>query len=230
MLERKPLMGITKSLSIVIVGISLATAACATRPTAEVDAANAAVASATAGAGTFAADSVQAARAAKDALDAELRVQDQKKFLKSYDRTRELAAAAKAAGEKAAADAAAAREAVEAKAAQARADAATAAAARAKTRAEAVRIRRQMKTPTKIKDVRPVYPAIAQAARAQGAVVIEATIGPDGKVVDTKVVRSVPLLDQAAVDAVRQWEYAPTRVNGKAVPVVMTITINFARP
>ncbi len=229
MLERKPIMGITKSLSIVIVGISLATAACATRPTAEVDDANATVASATAGAGTFAADSVQAAKDAKDALDAELRVQDQK-FLKSYDRTRELAAAAKAAGEKAAADAAAAREAVEAKAAQARADAATAAAARAKTRAEAVRSRRQMKTPTKIKDVRPVYPAIAQAARAQGAVVIEATIGPDGKVVDTKVVRSVPLLDQAAVDAVRQWEYAPTRVNGKAVPVVMTITINFTRP
>jgi TonB family protein len=229
MLESKPIMSITKSLPILIVGISLATAACATRPTAEVDAANAAVASATAGAGTFAADSVQAAQAAKGALDAELRVQDQK-FLKSYDRTRELAAAAKAAGEKASADAAAAREAAEAKAAKARADAAAAAAARAKARTEAVRIGREMKTPTKIKDVRPIYPAIAQAARAQGTVVLEATIGPDGKVADTRVVRSVPLLDQAAIDAVRQWEYTPTRVKGKAVPVVMTITINFTRP
>ena len=57
---------------------------------------------------------------------------------------------------------------------------------------------------------------------------IEATIGPDGKVGDAKVVRSIPMLDQAALDAVRQWEYTPTLLNGKPVPVVVTVTINFS--
>ena len=222
-------MSITKSFPIVIVSISIATAACGTRPTAEVDAAHAAVSSATASAGTSAADSVKAAQAAQTALDAELQVQDQK-FFKSYDRTRELAVAAKAAGDKAAADVAAEREAVATRAAaKARADTA-AAAARAKAKAEAVRVGAQIKTPTKVKDVRPVYPAIAQAAKVQGVVVIEATVGPDGKVVDTRVVKSVPMLDQAAIDAVQQWEYTPPIVKGKPGSVVMTITVNFTRP
>jgi TonB family protein len=190
-----------------------------------VDAARAAVEKATVEAGTYAPDSVQAAQAARQSLEAEMQVQE-RKFLKSYDRARELAAAATAAAAKATADAAAAKELAEAKAAKARA-AAAAAAVRAKARADAVRVGREIKTPTKVKDVRPVYPAIAQSARVQGAVVIEATIGPDGKVVDTKVVRSVPLLDQAALDAVRQWEYTPTLLNGKPVPVLVTVTINF---
>jgi protein TonB len=46
-------------------------------------------------------------------------------------------------------------------------------------------------------------------------------------VVNVKVLRSVPLLDQAAVDAVRQWEFTPTRLNGVAMPVVMTVTVRF---
>ena len=74
-----------------------------------------------------------------------------------------------------------------------------------------------------------MYPAIAQSAHVTGAVIIEATIGPDGKVIDAKVVRSIPLLDQAALDAVRQWEYTPTLLNGVPVPVVMTVTVNFTR-
>jgi len=45
--------------------------------------------------------------------------------------------------------------------------------------------------------------------------------------VNLRVLRSVPLLDQAATDAVRQWEFTPTRLNGVAVPVVMTVTVNF---
>jgi protein TonB len=75
--------------------------------------------------------------------------------------------------------------------------------------------------------VQPVYPAIAQSARVQGVVVIEAVIGTDGKVRDAKVLRSIPLLDQAAVEAVRQWEYTPSRLNGVPVPVIMTVTVNF---
>ena len=79
----------------------------------------------------------------------------------------------------------------------------------------------------KTKDVRPVYPSIAQSARVQGVVIIEATIGPNGTVTDAKVLRSIPLLDAAALDAVRQWVFTPTTLNGQPVPVIMTVTVNF---
>jgi periplasmic protein TonB len=59
-------------------------------------------------------------------------------------------------------------------------------------------------------------------------VIIEATIDPSGHVSDTRVLKSIPLLDQAAVDAVRQWEFTPTNLNGVPVPVVMTVTVNFS--
>jgi len=85
-----------------------------------------------------------------------------------------------------------------------------------------------MQPPRKIKDVKPVYPVGALPSRSQGAVIIEATIGADGKVQDTKIVHSVPSLDQAAIDAVRQWEYTPPMLNGVAVAVVMTVVVNFA--
>ncbi|MCC6992086.1 MAG: energy transducer TonB [Acidobacteria bacterium] len=81
--------------------------------------------------------------------------------------------------------------------------------------------------PARTSYVAPVYPAIAQAARVQGLVVIQATIGTDGAVVDATVLRSVPLLDQAALTAVRQWRYTPTRLNGEVVAVIMTVTVNF---
>jgi TonB family protein len=81
--------------------------------------------------------------------------------------------------------------------------------------------------PKKIKHVEPIYPKDAQAARMQGAVVIEATIGTDGKVTGAKVIKSVPLLDEAALTAVRQWEYAPTILNGVATPVIVTATVKF---
>ena len=58
-------------------------------------------------------------------------------------------------------------------------------------------------------------------------VILEATIGPDGKVQDTRVLRSIPLLDQAAIDAVSQWEYSPTLLNGTPVPIIMTVTVQF---
>ena len=90
-----------------------------------------------------------------------------------------------------------------------------------------VRVGGNIKQPTKTKDVRPVYPAIAQSARVQGVVIVEAVIGPDGRVTDAKILRSIPLLDQAALDAVRQWEFTPTLLNGVPVPVIMTVTVNF---
>ncbi len=90
-----------------------------------------------------------------------------------------------------------------------------------------VRVGGNIKPPQKTHDVRPVYPPIAQLARQQGIVIIEATIGPDGMVKDATVLRSIPLLDQAAIDAVRQWQFTPTVLEGVPVPVVMTITVQF---
>ena len=90
-----------------------------------------------------------------------------------------------------------------------------------------MRVGGQIKPPTKIRNVQPIYPQIAQSARVQGVVVIEATIDPSGKVTETRVLRSIPLLDQAALDAVRKWEYQPTMLNGVAVPLIMTVTVNF---
>src|SRR4051812_14328452 len=81
--------------------------------------------------------------------------------------------------------------------------------------------------PAKVKDAAPAYPAIARAARVQGVVVVEATIGVNGRVRDARILRSIPLLDAAALDAVRQWEYTPTRLNGIPVAIVMTVTVNF---
>ena len=68
---------------------------------------------------------------------------------------------------------------------------------------------------------------MAQQARVQGVVIIEATIGVDGSVDSARVLRSVPLLDEAALEAVRQWVYTPTLLNGVPVPVIMTVTVQF---
>ena len=65
------------------------------------------------------------------------------------------------------------------------------------------------------------------SARVQGLLIIEATIGITGKVEDAKILRSIPLLDAAALDAVRQWEYSPALLNGTPVPVIMTVTVQF---
>jgi protein TonB len=89
------------------------------------------------------------------------------------------------------------------------------------------RVGGKISAPLKIRDVKPIYPPIAQTARVQGVVIIEATIGPDGMVQVARVLRSIPLLDQAALDAVRQWQFTPSFLNGVAVPVIMTVTVNF---
>ena len=82
-------------------------------------------------------------------------------------------------------------------------------------------------SPRKIKYVKPVYPQNALTAQARGTVVIQATIGPDGKVKEAVVIRSLPGFDQAALDAVRQWEYAPTMFNGSPIAIILTIVLNF---
>jgi protein TonB len=90
-----------------------------------------------------------------------------------------------------------------------------------------VRVGGQIHAPSKLSNVSPVYPPMAKQARVEGTVILEATISPLGRVTDVKVLRGIPLLDNAAIDAVRQWHYSPTRLNGTPVPVVMTVTVNF---
>jgi protein TonB len=210
-------------LSAILLVLTFATG-CDTRPTAEIDAAKAVLDNASVTAGQYATESLKAAQDARADLDAELAAQDTK-WIKSYDRARELAASARLASEKAIADATAekARAEAAAAAAKARADSET----RARLATTAVRVGGAIRNPTKTKNVPPVYPAVAKSARIGGTVQVEATIGPDGKVANARVVKSVPLLDQAALDAVTQWEYAPTRVRGVAVPVTITVAINF---
>ena len=210
----------------IALGLALTVTGCSSPPSADVDAAKISVDTAvTNRADQYAAESLKAAEDARAALEAELKAQEGKWF-KSYGKTRELAVAAKAAGDKAASDAIAGKAAADAAVVKAKADAA---AARAKAKAAAVRVGGPIKPPIKISDVKPVYPALAQSARVSGTVVIEATIDTNGSVIDATVVKSVPLLDQAALDAVRQWVYMPTLLNGVAVPVLMTVTVNFTR-
>jgi protein TonB len=91
----------------------------------------------------------------------------------------------------------------------------------------ALRVGGPIKVPTKLKNVSAVYPQDAKDAKIQGVVIIEARIERDGTVGRAKVLRSIPMLDDAAVAAVRQWEFTPTLLNGVAVPIMITVTVNF---
>ena len=90
-----------------------------------------------------------------------------------------------------------------------------------------IRIGNGMRPPTKLLHVSPEYPADAGNAGLSGVVILEATIDPAGAVSAVQIVRSVTGLDEAAMAAVRQWRYTPTLLNGEAVPVIMTVTVNF---
>jgi protein TonB len=90
-----------------------------------------------------------------------------------------------------------------------------------------VRLGGQIKAPRRLVNVAPVYPSIAQQARVEGEVEIEAVIGEDGRVRDARVTRGKPLLNDAALTAVRQWVFTPTTLNGEAVAVIMTVTVVF---
>jgi TonB family protein len=86
-----------------------------------------------------------------------------------------------------------------------------------------------VQAPERVAYVAPVYPKLALDANVTGIVIVEAVVDESGNVADAQVLKSIPLLDQAAIDAVLQWKYRPTLLNGTAVPVVMTVTVNFAR-
>ena len=90
-----------------------------------------------------------------------------------------------------------------------------------------VRVGGNIRAPQKIKHVDGVLPGAARQAGVFGMVILEIIIGTDGTVQSAKVLRSIPMLDQAAIDAVKQWLYQPTHLNGTPVPVILTATVNF---
>ena len=90
-----------------------------------------------------------------------------------------------------------------------------------------VRLHGGIQAPRKTVDVAPIYPALARLTRVDGVVILEAVIDARGAVESVRVLRSIQLLDQAAVDAVRQWRFTPALLSGEAVPVVMTVTVKF---
>jgi TonB family protein len=99
--------------------------------------------------------------------------------------------------------------------------------ARGTSSSQRVRVGGAIKPPVRLVNVNPEYPEEAQAARIEGTVILEIVIGVDGSVIDARVLRSIPELDQAAIDAVLQWVYEPTLLNGEAVEVEVTVTVNF---
>ena len=90
-----------------------------------------------------------------------------------------------------------------------------------------IRLHSGIRAPQRVVYLTPVYPAAARLARVEGMVIIEATIDERGNVARAQLLRSIPLLDDAALTAVRQWKFTPTLLNGIAVPIVMTVTVNF---
>jgi protein TonB len=92
---------------------------------------------------------------------------------------------------------------------------------------EPVRIGGLVRPPRRINYVAPEYPVLAQRARMRGVVIVEAIIGADGKVKEAKILRGIPMLDEAALTAVRRWVYTPTLIRGVPAPVVMAVTVTF---
>ncbi len=93
--------------------------------------------------------------------------------------------------------------------------------------ARVVRIGGNVVAPQPIKKVQPQYPQLAAAARIMGVVVIEAHVGTDGRVLTADVLKGTPLLNEAAVAAVKQWRYKPLLLNGVPTEFILTVTVNF---
>ncbi|HUL74575.1 MAG TPA: TonB family protein [Vicinamibacterales bacterium] len=89
------------------------------------------------------------------------------------------------------------------------------------------RVGGDIRPPARITYVPPAYPDIARIAHVEGQVVLEATIDEWGVVQNIVVRKSIPLLDRAAIDAVSRWRYAPTRLNGQPVAIIMMVTVTF---
>ena len=94
-------------------------------------------------------------------------------------------------------------------------------------RLQPVRVGGNIRTPVKTRDVKPVFPEDAQSAGVQGVVIIEAIIDEQGGIANARILRSIPMLDSAALSAVSRWQFTPTLLNGNPIGVIMTVTVNF---
>ena len=90
-----------------------------------------------------------------------------------------------------------------------------------------VRVGGQVAEANLIRKVQPVYPPLAKSARVSGTVEFSATISKEGNIENLQLVRGHPLLVNAAKEAVLQWKYKPTMLNGQAVEVITSIIVNF---
>ena len=91
-----------------------------------------------------------------------------------------------------------------------------------------IRVGGQIQAPALAKRVEPAYPDLAVSARIRGVVILEANVDKDGRVVDVKVLRPAnKLLEEAAITAVRQWQYRPLILNGLPEPFVLTVVLTF---
>jgi periplasmic protein TonB len=93
--------------------------------------------------------------------------------------------------------------------------------------ADPVRVGGSVKAPARVKNVAPVYPAKARENHIQGIVILDITVGVDGAVTEVKVLRAIQELNDAAIEAVKQWRYEPTKIDGVLVPIRMSVSINF---
>jgi len=94
-------------------------------------------------------------------------------------------------------------------------------------KAQRIRVSGNVQAARLVKTVQPVYPSLAKQARISGTVTLHAIISTDGRVLSLEVLSGHPMLTQAAMDAVRQWEYQPTLLNGEPVEVDTTIEVVF---
>jgi protein TonB len=90
-----------------------------------------------------------------------------------------------------------------------------------------VRVGGQIKAPDLVHRVEPRYPPIAQNAHVGGTVVLEAVVAKTGQVQSVRVLRGIPMLNDAAAEAVKQWRYSPLMLNGQATPFILTVTVTF---
>ena len=91
----------------------------------------------------------------------------------------------------------------------------------------AVRAIGEIHPPQLLQEVSPIYPEIARQAKVEGLVILEAVTDEAGYVVWVRVLRSIPLLNQAAMDAVKQWKYEPYFLDGEPKGVIFTVTVRF---
>jgi len=91
-----------------------------------------------------------------------------------------------------------------------------------------VRVGGDLKAPALVERVEPEYPPLAVRAKVEGVVILEALVDLQGRVESVRVLRSIPLLDNAAIAAVRQWRYSPLLLNGQPERFVLTVTLSFS--